>query len=159
MQTKPYFMEHLNPNHHNRPLDIKFIGRKEDRLILESKSASIWRLEQFLYPLKVHLEINESKFANILISLSEAVTNSITHGNKFRPNTYVWVSLRYSVESVILFVEDEGNGFNYKKAVNSPIEAQISKMGGRGIHIMKVFTDSLHYSKGGKSVALFFYLK
>ena len=60
------------------------MGRKE-KLILESKPENISSVERFVEEICDYYNINDTYFGNILIALTEAFNNSLTHGNQCDP--------------------------------------------------------------------------
>jgi len=89
-------------------------------------------------------------------ALIEACSNAIEHGNKFSPDKHVTVALRFQGKTLIASVKDEGVGFDFKKALNEEPDPDPTSERGRGILIMRAFTDSLgfRYSDGGLVVEL-----
>jgi serine/threonine-protein kinase RsbW len=103
------------------------------------------------------MHIGEEKFGNILLAVSEAVDNAIVHGNKNNPDKNVELSYHSSQEEITFSVTDEGEGFNVN-AITDPTILENPENSGRGILIMKMLSDKLHFLPEEKTVLLSFYL-
>jgi len=85
----------------------------------------------------------ESLVADIAISVSELVNNSIAHGNALDSTKSVTVSVKCSDSEVIITITDEGQGFN-PDDIESPLdEANLMKDSGRGIFIVQQLMDEV----------------
>lgn len=79
-------------------------------------------------------------------ALIEACSNAIEHGNKFSPDKRVTVSLRFREGTLVASVKDEGRGFDFQRAMNEEPDPDPTSERGRGILIMRAFTDGLQFS-------------
>ncbi len=81
-------------------------------------------------------------------ALIEACSNAIEHGNKYSKTKRVRVVVNLNGKQMIARVEDQGGGFDFKRYLSeSPAPNPLSERG-RGILIMKSFTDGIKYSAG-----------
>jgi len=80
-------------------------------------------------------------------ALVEACTNAIEHGNKYSKDKRVRVVVNLNGKQIVARVYDEGKGFDYEAYLSedSPLDPMSER--GRGIMIMKAFTDKLAYSE------------
>ena len=87
----------------------------------------------------------EHEAANeISISVIEACTNALEHGNKCCPEENVRVVLTKLPDRLVIEVFDHGEGFDYTSYMQHiPDPSDIHKLRGRGIYIMKHMMDSL----------------
>ncbi len=113
----------------------------------DKKTQLIADLKENLHAVlaKNNLMLRISNFDLELI-LDESITNAMEHGNNWDPTKKVCVKMELYDEELILFVEDEGEGFNYNSSLNgnsSPLEVR-----GRGIPILKRLCD-VQWLKGG----------
>lgn len=91
------------------------------------------------------LGVDKDKLADIAISVTEAVTNAVVHGNKNNLEKNVTICLKADPGCVEVTVEDEGNGFD-PESVQSPIKkGNILKPVGRGIFILKSLMDKVDF--------------
>jgi serine/threonine-protein kinase RsbW len=82
----------------------------------------------------------------VAISVIEACTNAIEHGNRECPNENVRLVFSCEDDRLCVEVQDCGKGFDYECYMrNIPEPADISHIRGRGIYIMKNMMDSLGF--------------
>lgn len=94
----------------------------------------------------------------ISISVIEACTNALEHGNKCCPECNVRVVFRRLRDRIVIEVTDCGEGFDFQEYLKHiPDPSDIHKKRGRGIYIMKAMMDTLTYEKvpdGGMKITL-----
>ncbi|MBA3648632.1 MAG: ATP-binding protein [Chitinophagales bacterium] len=127
--------------------DVEFTSLPENIKIIE---ALVERL-------KSELDMSEEMEANILISLCEAVTNAIFHGNKQSPGKKVKVRVELRKRILSFYIEDEGFGFNLIKIKNPTLPENIQNPTGRGIYLMNHLADRVEFFEGGRKVVLTFF--
>jgi len=132
----------------------------EFKLILESNLRnSLNKLEEFLDSIMKYVRIDQRKFTNIIVTLSEALTNAIIHGNKFQRSKLVYLEANLYPDSLSFSLVDEGSGFDLI-AVKDPLkEENLFTLHGHGILIMKYLSDSLSYSEEGRKINISFLLR
>jgi serine/threonine-protein kinase RsbW len=82
----------------------------------------------------------------IAISVIEACTNALEHGNRCCPDENVRLVLMIHTDKLVVEVYDKGCGFDYKSYMKHiPDPSDIHKQRGRGIYIMVHMMDSLTY--------------
>ncbi len=124
---------------------------------LPSKSESINLLENFIESLRKTYDISDEVYANILITLTEAVNNAIFHGNKSSDNKKVYLNLEIVNKRKLIFtIADEGDGFDYESVVDPTLEENLELQGGRGIFIIKHLADNFIFNKKGNEIELHF---
>ncbi len=90
-------------------------------------------------------------------ALIEACSNAIEHGNKLSREKTVRVSINMNGEQIVARIHDEGDGFEYKKYLSKAEPPDPLSERGRGILIMRAFTDEVNYSvndRGGLCLEL-----
>ena len=90
----------------------------------------------------------------IRLSLDEAVTNAIKHGNKLSPDKSVSVRFRLDTTGVLIEVEDEGPGFRPEDVPDPTAEENLERPNGRGLMLMREFMTRIEYSPKGNRVVL-----
>jgi serine/threonine-protein kinase RsbW len=110
-------------------------------LILQSKRSEINKLENLLFTLNEFYGIDQERFINFHIAVSEALINAIVHGNKENPEKRVLVDIYENDDSLEVVVKDEGEGFNVNKLPDPTESENLHKEHGRGVYIMKMLTD------------------
>ena len=97
---------------------------------------------------------NESIIADIAISVSELVINSINHGNKSAEDKMVSLSVNKTDGDVSITISDEGSGFE-PESIESPLdEANLLKDTGRGIFIVKSLMDKVDVNMTEKGTSI-----
>ena len=103
-------------------------------------------------------EFSHEAANQISISVVEACTNALEHGNKCRPEENVRVVFTMQPDRLVIEVQDNGEGFDYKDYLRHiPDPSDIHKQRGRGIYIMSMMMDTLSFemlSDGGMKVTL-----
>ena len=101
------------------------------------------------------MKFDEDSAHWIGMSVREAVTNAIQHGNKLDTGKKVEVCYEIAPESLTVSVRDQGCGFHADKIPN-PLEGDnILKPSGRGIFYIRSFMDEVDFrtlSTGGTEV-------
>ncbi|MCO6463447.1 MAG: ATP-binding protein [Saprospiraceae bacterium] len=128
-------------------------------LTITSNPNNILKVESYLKMLDFDLQFDEDKYADILISLTEAVNNAIIHGNKRDESKKVHIYVQSNEDGITFKVEDEGAGFNPTKVPDPTCPENIDCCGGRGVYIMKALADDISFYDNGRSVEMFFSLK
>jgi len=82
--------------------------------------------------------------------LAESIVNAWKHGNRKDPDKSVTVRWRYG-NDFHLEVTDEGNGFDFHHIPDPKSEENMSKTSGRGIYLMRRFSDMVDWKDGGET--------
>lgn len=127
-------------------------------LELQSNSDSISMVEKLIDEVRNKYSISEDLYGNMLVAITEAVTNAIYHGNKSDPSKKVTLSVSSGNHGIAFTVADEGNGFDYYNLPDPTSPENLEKECGRGIFLMKHLTDQLIFSENGRVVELNFKL-
>lgn len=110
-------------------------------LILQSKRSEINKLENLLFTLNEFYKIDQERFVNFHIAVSEALMNAIVHGNKESSDKRVSVDIFEDDKSLEFVISDEGTGFEAGDVPDPTKNNNLYKDHGRGIFIMKSLTD------------------
>jgi serine/threonine-protein kinase RsbW len=131
---------------------------KTIKISIPSLIENIKIIESFIDNAKESFEINDDIYGNIMISVTECISNAIIHGNQ--NNKEKLVHLELSVENNILrfIIEDEGKGFDQSELKDPTAPENIEKTGGRGIFLIKHLSDDVKFEKNGKKTILSFYM-
>ena len=139
----------INPkNAHGMITDqsIKFASRYENLAIAEKLINDV--SEQYQLP--------EDYYGNILVAVTEAVNNAIQHGNKSNPDKNIEVIFSKQANSLHFTIKDEGDGFDFENIPDPTDPANIEKINGRGVFLMRNLADHVSFSDNGKIVQLDF---
>ena len=132
------------------------IAGDSQTLELRSNSDSLSMVERLIEDIRNKYSVSEDVFGNMLVAITEAVTNAIYHGNKSDPRKKVSVTCVHSPHSIAFTVSDEGQGFDYYNLPDPTSPENLEKECGRGIFLMKHLADQLIFSENGRVVELNF---
>lgn len=91
-----------------------------------------------------------------MVSVTEAVNNAITHGNKQNPQKKVKVVGEILPGWLLVMIADEGKGFDPGQVSNPLQEENLLRESGRGIFLMRTLMDKVEIDRtdGGTEVRL-----
>ena len=126
------------------------------KLTLPSEPKSLLSLEGWINSLCDAYSISVEIYGNILITLSEAVNNAISHGNGniFEKNTLVVSTLEK--KKLVFTITDQGKGFDFSQLPDPTAPENIEKPQGRGIFLMKHLSDGVVFEEPGNKVEITF---
>lgn len=127
-------------------------------LKLASNTGSVSKVEPFVKKLVNRYNLSADKQCDILVSLTEAVTNAIVHGNCKAKNKTVKVNLTQEKGILALRVSDEGSGFDFNNLPDPTLPENICKCGGRGVYLMRQLADNINFYNNGSTVEMRFKL-
>ncbi|MCP9237392.1 ATP-binding protein [Lewinella sp. JB7] len=127
-------------------------------LTLASDPSNITKVEQLVKKLASRYHLNQEKHDNLLISLTEAVSNAIIHGNKQDRSKTVSIRCAQVTDGLTIRVSDQGGGFNFRSLPDPTCPERICECGGRGVFLMHQLCDRMRYTNGGSTVEMRFRL-
>ena len=127
-------------------------------LRLPSNPRSVTLIEDYVNNISKKYRLRAEQHGDILISLTEAVTNAIIHGNKKDESKHVHVRLSKQPNCLALKVTDEGLGFDYQSIPDPTSPDNKTKCGGRGVYLMRCLCDQIEYQDNGSTVEMRFKL-
>lgn len=129
---------------------------ENQNLTFSSVAENIALVESLVDNVCEECKINEDNYGNILVAVTEAVTNAIQHGNKYDPHKNVNVVVNTSDHLLRFVIKDEGSGFDFKSLPDPTDPGNIEKPHGRGIFLMKHLADNVAFKDNGSVVELNF---
>jgi serine/threonine-protein kinase RsbW len=127
-------------------------------LELQSNADSLTVVERLIDEVRNKYNVSEDVFGNMLVAITEAVTNAIYHGNKSDPKKKVSIVCTHSPHSIAFTIADEGPGFDFYDLPDPTSPENLEKECGRGIFLMKHLADQLIFSENGRVVEMNFKL-
>ncbi|KEO73579.1 ATP-binding protein [Anditalea andensis] len=131
---------------------------KSIKISIPSLIDNIKIVESFIDNAKEKFHINDDIYGNIMISVTECVSNAIIHGNGNNSKKLVKLELRFLDDQIKFIIEDEGKGFEHTELKDPTSPENISNYGGRGVFIMKHLSDEVNFEDNGKKTILTFYM-
>lgn len=125
-------------------------------LVISSNVKELSQVELYLNSLFKEQKFSRKVFCKMYISVTEAVSNAIIHGNKQAQTKKVQIKFDCSDQSFDFYITDEGTGFEYCSIPDPTLPSNILKESGRGIFLMKQYTDNLEFLDNGCTVKLVF---
>ena len=135
------------------------MNRSPEILNIKSDINELKEVEKFLFLIFEKNHLPQKFFNKVLLCISEAVINSIEHGNKNVKDKEVAIHIRCLKENLCIEIKDQGEGFNYKCLDDPTSEENIRKEAGRGVHIMKSISSKFTYHNHGKTLKINICLK
>lgn len=119
-----------------------FVYKKE----YPSNPELLPEIETYIIEIAQKHKMSDDNLNLLALSVSEASSNSIIHGNKSDPSKIVKLNILVDGNRFVVKFIDEGEGFD-PEAVPDPTEPEnLMKDHGRGIHIMKSYLNRLKYN-------------
>lgn len=116
-------------------------------LILKSTPKEVANVDQFLKRINRSIRFGQTQFHDLLVATTEAVNNSIAHGNKKDPNKLVIITVKVYKSYIKIKVHDEGKGVNPEDIPNPLDNKNLLRENGRGIFLMQQFMDSVIFER------------
>jgi serine/threonine-protein kinase RsbW len=132
---------------------------KTNEIIFSSEPSNIVLVEKFIEDVFKEGPIKDEMYGNVLVAVSEAVTNAMIHGNKSKEAKNVTLGISLPKENSVCFtIEDEGIGFDSEAVPDPTSPENIEKPHGRGIFLMRHLADKVEFEKNGARVLIEFSL-
>ena len=121
-------------------------------LVINSDKSKLIKVQGFVNEIFSQFSIPRKYFNKVFLCVSEAVVNSIEHGNKNEFSKEVAIHVDCNTQSLDVKVSDEGEGFNYDDIQDPTCVENIMKESGRGLHIIKSLSETISYIKRDKCI-------
>ena len=120
--------------------------RMLSKLVIPSNLDKIEEAATFVEKAAKKMKFSETDVDNIVIAITEAISNAIIHANKNDKRKKVTIEVILNSDSLITKVIDEGPGFNPKQIEDPLLPGNLLKESGRGIFILNSLLDSVDYT-------------
>ncbi|TVP48539.1 MAG: ATP-binding protein [Mongoliibacter sp.] len=131
---------------------------KSIKISIPSLMENIKIIESFIDNAKEKYTIDEDIYGNIMISVTECVTNAIIHGNNMDSTKKVELELALGDNEIMFTITDQGKGFDSENLEDPTSPENLEKAGGRGIYIIKHLSDEVKFEDEGRKTILTFYM-
>lgn len=126
------------------------------KLVLKSTYDELDKLEGFLNDLQSDLKFDNEFYARLMLTVSEAATNGVVHGNKLDTSKKVTLNAEYDGSTLKIATQDEGEGFEPKDVADPLAQENLMKTSGRGVFLMGEYADNVEYQDEGRRLVLEF---
>jgi serine/threonine-protein kinase RsbW len=118
----------------------------DTQLMLPSDPFHVGKVEPFVDEVAQRYKLDPDTQGNILISLTEAVTNAMLHGNQCDCTKFVSISLRRDkADTLSVRVTDQGQGFDISSVPDPTADEHLEQCGGRGLFLMRHLSDECRF--------------
>ncbi len=128
------------------------------KLKIPSLPENIRIVESFIENARDKINFSDDVYGNIMIAVTESVSNAITHGNKNDQTKVVDLCLEANNKYISCTVQDEGRGFDAETLPDPTAPDNIFKTGGRGIFLIKNLADEVDFLSNGSTILMKFYV-
>ena len=125
-------------------------------VIFPSLKENVSLVEKFIDDICQYYNIGDENYGNILVAVTEAVTNAIYHGNRLNPDKSVRFFYETKDNNLCFTVQDEGAGYNPETLPDPTDPENIETPNGRGVFLMRKLTDDIKFLDEGRRVELYF---
>jgi len=130
----------------------------EQSLKFTSSIENLSLVENLVEKISIKNIIDDDKIGNVMVCVTEAVTNAIEHGNKNELNKNVFVDYKKTNDKLIFKVKDEGIGFDFDNIPDPTLPENIEKEDGRGVFLIKNLADNVKFENNGSEIVFEFNL-
>ena len=123
-------------------------------IVINSNYEAAKELEDRIVEETSHYGYDEEIIFAVRLSLEEALTNAIRHGNLGDTTKKIQVRYRVDSEAVEVFIGDEGKGFDPKNVPDPTFPDRLECPSGRGIMLMRAYMNEVVYNDRGNEVRL-----
>jgi len=128
---------------------------KTEKLTLKSDKLYINEVERFVEQICDEFNIYNNYYANILLSVTEAYTNAVEHGNHYDENKSVNIKFSSESNGLTFSIEDEGDGYEIDK-IPDPTDIKNEGVEGRGLFMINSLADQVELENNGSKIKLQF---
>ncbi len=128
---------------------------KTEKLTLKSDKLYINEVERFVEQICDEFNIYNNYYANILLSVTEAYTNAVEHGNHYDENKSVNIMFSSESNGLTFSIEDEGDGYEIDK-IPDPTDIKNEGVEGRGLFMINSLADQVELENNGSKIKLQF---
>ena len=128
-------------------------------MALASDPANVSEVQPYIDRIVQQFNIKNDLYGNILVSVTEAVTNAIIHGNQADTSRQVFLDTKVINDTLLAFrITDQGPGFDFDHVPDPTAPSNIHDLNGRGVFLMRQLSDGVVFSDNGSTVELKFKL-
>lgn len=123
-------------------------------LVIPSVMAEGLRVQERICALMEGLSYTARDIFAMRLSLEEALTNAIRHGNKLSEEKVVSVDCEVDEVQIRVKISDQGEGFDPYGLPDPTAPEYIERPCGRGVMLMQTYLNLCEYSDRGRTVTM-----
>lgn len=108
---------------------------------LDSTLESVDRAEELVVETAKKAGIEEDDALSLGMAVRECAVNAVVHGNRYNLNKKVHLTIARTPTQLVVKIADEGEGFELEELPDPLAEENLLRHSGRGIFIIRAFTD------------------
>lgn len=117
------------------------------QLIIPSDFKYLGAVDAAVQDLARELSCAQRWINDFSAALIEACSNAIEHGNKYDRDKVVRVVVMLNGNRIVAQIYDQGDGFKFEDYLSGTTAPDPLSERGRGILIMRAFTDGIRYER------------
>jgi anti-sigma regulatory factor (Ser/Thr protein kinase) len=135
------------PSDENQPVDGP--GDCEERIALRNVLSEVARFSERLAQLAEAGHLGKKQLFAVTLCADEAITNIISYAFADDGEHRIDVLVRFMPGEVRVEIVDDGRPFDPLTVPSPQVPSDVANaaIGGRGIHLMRSFSDRLHYER------------
>ena len=114
---------------------------------LDSTLESVDRAEEMVVEAAKKAGIEEDDALSLGMAVRECTVNAVVHGNRYNVNKKVHLNIARTTAQLIIKIADEGEGFELEELPDPLAEENLMRHSGRGIFIIRAFTDEFQVKR------------
>lgn len=123
-------------------------------VLIPSQMSAGMEVQDRVIGLMHDLQFSSRDVFAMRLSLEEAISNAIRHGNRYAADKRVWIRCELSEVLIRVTVRDEGAGFDPGQVPDPTLEENLERPSGRGLLLMRAYLSECSYSDSGRCVTL-----
>ena len=100
------------------------------------------------------LPLGDKALHDIKLSLQEALVNAIKHGSRLNRALSVRLDVEARQDSLVMTVTDQGEGFDAARLMDPTQPANLQRLSGRGIFLIRNLMDGVEFFDGGRKIQM-----
>ena len=120
--------------------------------------SNLDKVEKFVHSILDFEEVDERLYGNIIIAVTEGVTNAVVHGNQNDSKKDVHVQCNSTDITIEFRIKDQGEGFNFNEIPDPTLPENVEKLDGRGVFLITSLADQIEFHDNGSLIEMQFNL-
>lgn len=133
-----------NPNARSAPCHTVLVSNQEE----------VCRFQDHIEALLKAYQYSDGDIFSIKLSVHEALTNAVKHGNRLDPSRKVSVVYRILPHYFEIVITDEGQGFDPRQVPDCRAPENLERPCGRGLLLMQHYMTEVTFNECGNSVSM-----